>query len=185
MNGNSECLVVGVFASTADFSSAIEKLGATGFEPTDISILGNHEDIVDHFGTVPTAAEMTDRADTPRETLESHESVRGIIDFLSETMAVIAEVGSAAAAFAVGGPIGVATGAAAETEDNLGGLLDRLADEHWRRRLEQSVSDGGLICWVRARDEDAAGRAEGVLKEAGGDHIHRAAPLPNTVWPID
>jgi len=180
-----ECLVVGVFANVENFSTALEMLVAKGFRAADISILGNHQALRDHFGTIPDVDELSDRMDTPRDSLETHQILGNVVDVLSHSMAIVAQIGSAAAAFAVGGPIGVSTGAAAETEDNLGGFLDRISDEHWRHRLEQSAHDGGIICWVRATDEGMAKAAEDILAQAGGDHIHRTDPLPPTVWPID
>jgi len=179
------CLVVGVFDNVNTFTAAMEKLVEGGHRRNDISILGDHQAIIDHFGTLPSTEELADRMDTPRDSLESHEYLKDMIDFLSDSLAVVAQIGSAAAAFAVGGPIGVSTGAAAETEDNLGGFLSRISDEHWRHRLEQSAQDGGIICWVRAEDGTAAKKAEDILAQSGADHIHRTAPLPPTVWPID
>tara|TARA_R110002110_G_scaffold85816_1_gene223282 strand:+ start:25532 stop:26092 length:561 start_codon:yes stop_codon:yes gene_type:complete len=184
-NQSQNCLVVGVFDDADAFMAAMQKLVEGGHRRNGISILGNHQDLLDHFGTVPDVNELADRMDTPRDSLESHETLDGVIGFLSDSLAVVAQIGTAAAAFAVGGPIGVSTGAAAETEDNLGGFLDRISDEHWRRRLEQSVRDGGIICWVRADDTDTANKAEDILAAAGGGHIHRTDPLPPTVWPID
>lgn len=177
--------MVGVFESVDSFSSALEKLVAAGYRRSDISVLGGHQSIIDHFGTLPSVDELADRMDTPRDSLESHETLGDVVRFLSDSLAVIAQIGSAAAAFAVGGPIGVSTGAAVETEDNLGGFLNRISDEHWHHRLEQSVQDGGIICWVRADNADAAKKAEDILAVAGGEHIHRTDPLPPTVWPID
>lgn len=182
---NQECLVVGVFDDVDAFTTATERLVEAGHRRNDISILGNHQAIVDHFGTLPSVEELADRMDTPRESLQAHETVRDVLDFLSDSLAVVAQIGSAAAAFAVGGPIGVSTGAAAETEDNLDGFLERISDERWRHRLEQSVRDGGIICWVRADGNAAAENAESTLRNAGADHIHRTPPLPPAVWPID
>lgn len=180
-----DCLVVGVFDNVDAFSSALEKLVAQGIREADISILGNHQALLDHFGTIPGVDELSDRMDTPRDSLESHKTITDVVGFLSDSMAIVAQIGSAAAAFAVGGPIGVSTGAAAETDDNLGGFLARISDEQWRHRLEQSARDGGIVCWVRANDEPTAHAAENILAQTGGDHIHRTAPLPPTVWPID
>ncbi len=178
-----ECLVVGVFDNVNAFIEAMEKLVEAGHRRNDISILGNHQAILDHFGTLPGVEELADRMDTPRESLEVHDSVRDVIDFLSDSMAVIAQIGTAAAAFAVGGPIGVSTGAAAETDENLGGFLGRISDEHWRHRLEQSARDGGIVCWVRADSGTTAGNAEKTLKAAGASHIHRTAPCHRRFGP--
>ncbi|MEP4380428.1 MAG: hypothetical protein ABJ215_13780 [Alphaproteobacteria bacterium] len=180
-----ECLVVGVFGDVATFSAALEKLVAGGFRAADISILGNHQSLLDHFGTIPSVDELSDRMDTPRDSLESHKLLGDVVEVLSDTMAIVAQIGTAAAAFAVGGPIGVSTGAAEETEESIGGFLERISDEQWHHRLEQSARDGGIICWVRATDDDSRISAEAILTEAGGSHVHRTEPLPPTVWPID
>ena len=180
-----ECLVVGVFADVENFTTALENLVSGGFRATDISILGSHQALLDHFGTIPKVDELSDRMDTPRDSLDTHQLLGDVVEILSNSMAIVAQIGSAAAAFAVGGPIGVSTGAAAETDDNLGGFLERISDEQWRHRLEQSASDGGIICWVRAVGDDTASAAEGILAQSGGDHIHRTNPPPPTVWPID
>ncbi len=184
-NPSQEFLVVSVFGNVEAFSTALEELVASGFHAADISILGNHQSLLDHFGTIPNVDELSDRMDTPRDNLETHQTLGDVVDVLSNTMAIVAQIGSAAAAFAVGGPIGVSTGAAAEAEENLGGFLARISDAQWHHRLEQSVSDGGIICWVRAQDDDTAKSAAAILAQAGGDHIHRTDPLPPTVWPID
>jgi hypothetical protein len=185
MSSDQESIFVAVFNDAKAFTRALESLVENGFTQSEISILGNHQDIVDHFGSIPAVDELADRADTPRESLDAHVSVRGVIDFLSETLAVVAELGTAAAAYAVGGPIGVASGASEQTDATVGGFLSRFADEHWQHRLEQSIRDGGIVCWVHASDAAAAGRAARVLDEAGGDHIHRIDPFPGAVLPID
>ena len=44
-----ECLVVGVFDNVDTFTTAIEKLVKGGHRRNDISILGDHQAIIDHF----------------------------------------------------------------------------------------------------------------------------------------
>lgn len=180
-----ECVVVAVFEQVDAFVRALEALTERGFTKADISILGPHQEILDHFGAIPDVDELADRSDTPRDSLEAHANVRAVVDFLSDSLSVVAELGTAAAAFAVGGPLGVATGASEQTDATVGGFLSRVADKQWHRRLEQSVRDGGIVCWVLARDRDAAKTAEETLAQAGGGHIHRIAPFPVPVPPID
>ena len=56
---NKRC-VVGIFREVAAFERALDGLLKAGFEASTISVLGNHQAIVDHFGRVPRPDEMTD-----------------------------------------------------------------------------------------------------------------------------
>src|SRR3546814_11431552 len=105
--------------------------------------------------------------------------------FISETLAVVAGIVTAAAAYAVGGPIGVAAGAPTVTESSLNGFLTDYSDGQLRRHLEENVRDGGIVCWVHAHTADAAERATAAVQAAGGSHIHRIRELPTTVLPIE
>src|SRR3546814_16950061 len=105
--------------------------------------------------------------------------------FISETLAVVAGIVTAAAAYAVGGPIGVAAGAPTVTESSLNGFLTDYSDGQLRRHLEENVRDGGIVCWVHAHTADAAERATAAVQAAGGSHLHRIRALPTTFLPID
>lgn len=164
--------VVCVFHDVAGFERALDALLKAGFEAGEISILGSHQDIVDHFGRVPRPEEMTDAPGTPRESLETEAALHKAIDFISDALALVSEVGAAAAAYAVGGPVGVAAGSADLTDRTVEKILSGYVDDNYRERFEANVRDGGLICWVRASDDAAAIEAARVLAGAGGSHVH-------------
>ncbi len=167
--------VVCVFHQVAGFERALDGLLQAGFDPSEISILGSHDEIVEHFGRVPRPDEMTDSPDTPRDTLETEAALHKAIDYLSDGLALISEVAAAAAAYAVGGPVGVAVGAAAKTDSTVENVLSGFVDDNYRDRFEENISDGGIICWVQVADNGAAVKAAKVLAEAGGSHVHETA----------
>jgi hypothetical protein len=85
---------------------------------------------------------------------------------------LISEVGAAAAAYAVGGPIGVAAGSSDLTDMTVDGVLSGFVDHSYRDRFVQNIRDGGAICWVQTSDNDTAATASKVLRDAGGQQIH-------------
>lgn len=180
-----ECVVVAAFDSIAKFASALDGLVAAGFRQTEISILGDHQALIDHFGHIPSVDELIERLDTPRESLADESAMRDVFRFVSESLAVVAEIGTAAAAYAVGGPIGVAAGAPTVTEHSLNDFLEDYSDSRLKRHLEENVRDGGIVCWVHAHTREQADRAVAALEGAGGGHIHRIRALPQTFLGID
>lgn len=164
--------IVGVFRDTAAFERALDGLLKAGFDAASISVLGSHQAILDHFGRVPRPREMTDAPDTPREALDTETTLHKAIDVIASTLAVIGEVGAAAAAYAVGGPVGVSAKLADLTEGTVESVLSGYVDGSYHERFEQNVRDGGVICWVHASNPDQAATATRVLTDAGGQHIH-------------
>lgn len=165
-------IIVATYTSSEQFLTALENLLDNGVGSDQISVLSDHDAITDRFGRVPPAAELADRADTPRETLDARSSVDQAIDFISETVAVLTAIGTATAAFAVGGPVGVATGTSAATQLSVDEILSEHIDEEWRDRLQHSVQDGGIIVWVHANSEEDKAKAEAILQASGGQHVH-------------
>ena len=136
-----------------------------------ISILADHDAVKDHFGRIPKAEELADRADTPREDLDTEGALHRAIRFIAETVAIIGEIGVAGAAYAVGGPVGTASGAATAADLSLGDVLTRYIDRQYHDRFEASVRDGGVVCWIHVRDEKERDAASAALAE-GGEHVH-------------
>lgn len=175
MSAPDSSVIVATFQSADRFIAALEGLLEAGLEGDQISVLGDRESIMDRFGYVPPVSELAKRPDTPRESLETRTTIDHVIDAISETVAVITEIGAATAAYAVGGPVGVATGTSAATQLSVDDLLSEHIDEEWRDQLQQSVLDGGIICWVHANNSEQKSRAEAILRAGGGQHIHETA----------
>ncbi len=164
--------VVGVFREVVAIERALDGLLKAGFDGSTISVLGSHQAIIDHFGLIPPLNEMTDAPDTPREALDTEVALHRAINFIAGTLSLISEVGAAAAAYAVGGPVGVAAGSADLTDATVESVLSRYVDNSYRERFEQNVRDGGMICWVHTLDDAAVAVASQLLSAAGGQHVH-------------
>lgn len=168
--------VVGIFHDAAAFESALEALIAEGVDRATISVLADHDVVRDHFGGIPDAEIMAERADTPREDLDAQGALRAAIGFIAETAAVVGEIGAAAVAYAVGGPVGVASATSNLVDLSLGDMMTRYVDRRYHARFEESVRDGGVICWVHARDGAAARAAAALLTANGGTNVHTVGP---------
>jgi len=164
--------VVGVFRDAAAFEGALAALLKGGFDAAAISVLGSHEAILDHFGRIPRPSVLTDAPDTPREALETETVLHRAVDVIAGTLAVIGEVGAAAAAYAVGGPVGVSAKLADLTDSTVEGVLGGYVDASYHERFERNVKDGGVICWVSVSGDEAAAKAAQILTDAGGKHVH-------------
>lgn len=168
-NGQS---VVGVFREVAAFERALDGLLNAGFEASAISVLGSHQEIIEQFGRIPRPDEMADNPNTPRESLETESALHKAVDFIAGTLALISEVGAAAAAYAIGGPVGVAAASADLTDATIDNVLSEFVDDHYREQFEENLRDGGMICWVQTPDDTTAVAAARILALAGGHHIH-------------
>lgn len=164
--------VAGVFRDAAAFEGALAALLKGGFDADAVSVLGSHQAILDHFGRIPRPSVLSESPDTPREALETETVLRKAIDVIAGTLAVIGEVGAAAAAYAVGGPVGVSAKLADLTDSTVENVLAGYIDETYHERFEQNVKDGGVICWVHAPTDEAAAKAAQILTDAGARHVH-------------
>jgi hypothetical protein len=146
---------------------------ALAFRRAAISVLAEHGIVSDHFGgRIPAATEMADRPDTPREDLDSEGALSAAIHFIAESISTIGAVGAAGLAYAVGGPVGIAATAADKAEAGIEDLLSRNVGEAMIRRYEESVRDGGIVCWVHTRNTAEAKMATAILTAQGGGHVH-------------
>ena len=178
-NGAAGVYVAAVFQQVESFRGALGSLLEAGFQAANISILGEHQSVADHFGgEVPTAKEISDRLDTPREPVDDEQAVEKAVRILGESLSIVGTIGAAGLAYAVGGPVGVAVGAGTATETKIGDVLLGRVDRHYAERFEHSIRDGGLVCWVHAYGAEEAERAAHILTTNGGIEVHQVGSQP-------
>ena len=170
---NSDSFVAAIFHDLDPFKQALSALLAAGTEPANISVLGEHQAVLDHFGgIVPDAKDLADRLDSPREPLDMEQAVERAVRLIGEGLSIIGTIGAAGLAYAVGGPVGIAVGAGAAAETKVDDILLDYVDRSYSERFEQSIRDGGLVCWVHARNADEADAVSGILSGNGGTEVH-------------
>lgn len=171
-----DAFVVAIFHNAAAFEGALEALIAIGIDRGAISILANHDMVRDHFGDIPEAGQMADRPDTPREDLDTQGALRAAINFIAESAAAVGEIGAAAMAYAVGGPVGVASATSTLVNLNVGDMLSGYVARQYHGRFERSVRDGGVICWVHVRQAGRVREIIDLLTDKGGENAHSVEP---------
>jgi hypothetical protein len=146
MSTESKQSVVGIFREVSAFERALDGLLKAGFQASAISVLGSHQKIIEQFGQIPRPNELTDDPDTPRESLETESALHKAVDFIAGTLAVISEFGAAAAAFAIGGPVGVAAASADLTDISVDIRYTRSSACHYRSMLVRGAQQRRLSC---------------------------------------
>ncbi len=172
-----DSFVAAVFVDLAAFKEALSALLDVGIEPANISILGEHQAVLDHFGgVVPNARELSDHLDAPRDSLDDERAVERAVRLIGEGLSIIGTIGAAGLAYAVGGPVGVAVGAGAATETKVDDVLLKYVDRSYSERFEQSIRDGGLVCWVHAMNAEQTESVSRILAARGGTEVHSVLP---------
>ena len=165
--------VAAIFDTATAFEQALDRLQEAGIETDAISILGAHGALKDHFGdAIPPVEVLADRRDTPREGLDVQRGVAKAIHALGEGLATIGMIGMTGIAYAVGGPVGLASMVSDETEASVENAIDRHVGEHYREQYKEAVGDGGLVMWVAVQDTAGEKHVTKLLEAADGTHIH-------------
>lgn len=162
-----------IYETLPAFETSLDRLAAAGITASAISVLGDHGALKDHFGdAIPPVDALSDRRDTPREGLDVQTGVARVIHAIGEGLATIGMVGMTGIAYAVGGPVGLASAVSDETEATVENALDRYVGEHYREQFKQSVAAGGMVIWVAVANTVEENRVSALLEETGGRNIH-------------
>lgn len=167
---------VGLFANENDLQAAIDELLSTGFHRAELSLLASEEAVnaklTSGFAGIRAAE---DDPVVPRTTYVSPEAIGdaqgGIVSGLVYAGATVAAgtvllsggaiAAAAVAATLIGGAGGI-----------VGGLLAKWLGDSNTRYLQTQIDHGGLLLWVRTRDEKAEERAADILKRHSSRDVH-------------
>ena len=167
---------VGVFHVAADMEAAIEELEESGFDRAEISLLAGEETVRRKLGhRFYDAKSLEDDPKVPRTAFVSTESVGDAEGALLGGLFYVGAIAAAGAVVASGGSLGaalLATAAGGGSAGLIGGLLARLVGKHHADHLQAQLERGGLLVWVRTRDEAHEQRAVEILKRNKADDVH-------------
>lgn len=167
---------VGIFDRPEDLQAAIYDLRILGFSRHDISLLARQEVLEGKLGRAYWRADdLADDPRAPRAAFVSEDaigalegSIAGGFFYLGSMIAMAAMLGPAStlaasiAAIAIGG-----TPAAV-----LGVLLARRAALPHQRNYAAQLEHGGMLLWVRVRDEAHRAMAVKILQGHSGRDVH-------------
>ena len=167
---------VGVFHSAEDFERAADELMMSGFGRADLSVLATAAAIEEKLGhAVVSVRELEDDPAVPTKAYAAREDygdaegalVGGLLYLgaLAGMLPVLASGGAIATALVMTG-LGGATGA------SVGGVLAESLGRHHADALHAHLEKGGLLLWVRTRDDRHEARATEILRRHGADDVH-------------
>lgn len=169
---------VGVFHATADMESAIQELQESGFDRAEISLLAGEETVRQKLRhKYYDAKSLEDDPKAPRSAFVSTELIGDAEGALIGGLFYVGALASVGAVVASGGAFGailLAMAAGGGSAVLIGSLLARVVGKHHSDHLQHQLERGGLVVWVRTKDQAHEQRAVGVLKgnKATDVHVH-------------
>ena len=167
---------VGVFHNVRSLESTVDELMRSGFDRAEISLLAGQDVVEAKLGHVyDKVSELEDDPQVPRTAYVGRDS---IVEGRASVIGGLAYVGAMAAVGAVvasGGTIAMAAVAAALAGGSggvLGSLIARSVGHDHAERVQQQLDKGGLLLWVRVRDEDHERQARVILARHSADDVH-------------
>lgn len=167
--------VAAVFHQKDALEDAIQALLQSGFDRSDIDIMGDIETVRDRLGTLYVPPEeMADVPGAPRRAYVARDDmvtatagVAGMLFYIGAATAALTVVASGgslalvAAAATAAGAVGAGIGASAV----------RLLGKKQAEELENQLMAGGIVVWVRVRSQEKEAEAQEILAKFGGDAI--------------
>jgi hypothetical protein len=169
---------VGLFHSLADMEAAIDDLLSQGFNRAELSVMAS-EDAIEAklLGQYGSVRELEDRADVPtiayvpRESLGAAEgAVIGSFIYVPALLGGLAVVASGGALAAAATAAAIYGGVGA----GFGTLVASIIGKQAADRITAHLEAGGLLLWVRTRDQHHENRALAIMQghNAEDAHIH-------------
>ena len=165
--------VVGVFADARTLDAATSALLASRFEEAQISLLAGEKAIVEKLGhKYERVEELEDDPKAPRILYRAFDTQKTVI---LGSLAAIGALATAGAIFAGGAALAatLASGViGAEAGAFLGGVLGDFVDDRHAAYLKNQLDHGGLLLFVRTRDEAEESVAKEILRRHSGRDVH-------------
>lgn len=164
---------MGIFSSAEQMQEAIRELEATAFPRDSISILGHRHSIEDRFGhaVIDPSLEQDDpqaprkAPARPEEQMIGAGALVGCAAYIGVVGAGIAMGPASIPATLMAIILGGGSGAA------LGGLLVNRLNHNYEDHIQEQLSQGGLLLWVRTPDAERETLACDILSRHGAHHV--------------
>jgi hypothetical protein len=167
---------VGVFSDADALYAAIDELQMAGFNRSEINLLAAEDAVEEKIGTAFWRAErLEDEPDAPRTEYVSEEAIGAAEGALIGGPLYLAAVVAAGAVMTPAGSMLTAIAAtvlAGGAGAAIGGFLARRVGDEHAEYLQNQINHGGLLLWVRTRDEAQEKTAVEILKRNSGRDVH-------------
>jgi len=162
-------------------------LTSSGFDHADISLLASQSAVEDKLGhRYERTSELTDKEGVPRISLVPKSAVGNAQGTLIGGLVYIGALAAAGPIIVAGGSIAAAIGAAVAAGGAgglIGGFLGKIIGDKHSGLMEEQLSHGGLVLWVRLHDPEHEEKAVSILKKHGATEVdvHTLRVLPPRV----
>ncbi len=167
---------VGYFESSGSLQQAIDDLMSSGFDRTELSLLAAQAAVDEKLGHhYVKVEELEDNPAVARQCYVSTEAIGDAEGALIGAPLYVAAGAAAGLIVASGGTMAAAIIGAAVAGGAgglIGGILAKLVGDQHAQHLDEQLSHGGLLLWVRTRDEEHERRAVDILKKHSGRDVH-------------
>ena len=164
---------VAVFDDVSSLEGAVDDLRAAGFAQADISLLAAQDVVARQLGHMYTRVEeLEDDPRAPRTAFVSEKNLGERESRLVGSLTVLPTVIAAGTVVASAGAVAAAIVGTALAGAALGTVLTHWMDQRHAERLQEQLDRGGVLLWVRVRDETAARRALDILTRYSAHDVH-------------
>lgn len=167
---------VGLFCESSTLEHAVQDLLTEGFDHGDVSLLARERTVREELGhRLGDTIALADDPEAPRRGYVEPESRMEGRGALASMLGYLGAVTAMGVTFATGGAAAPAIAAAlvgAGAGAGLGVGLGQIYDQRLAREFEDQIAKGGILVWVRCRDEGCERRAVDILQRHGGHHVH-------------
>lgn len=175
---------VGVFHDQKAFQQAVDDLLNAGFEYADISLLAGEKAVEQKLGhRYEKISDLEDDPDVPRVAYADRDSMVEGRTAMAGGLAYIGAVAAAGAIVASGGTLAAVIAGAAAAGGGaglIGTLSTRWLGRDRAKDLQSQLDKGGLLLWVRVRDEKCERKAIEILTRLSADDVHvHELPAPS------
>ena len=164
---------VAVFDDVRALDGAVHELRRAGFRKSDISLLATEHAVEKKLGhRYERVEELEDDPNAPRTAYRTRASVGDSEDMIVGSLTYLPTVVAAGTVVASAGVVAAAVTGTAIAGALIGTVLARWLDQHHADRLQEQLDRGGLLLWVRVRDDDAERRALEILRRHSAHDVH-------------
>ncbi len=164
---------VAVMEDVAALELAVEALEAAGFAAGDISLLAGQDTVESKLGRMyRRVEEAEDDPAAPRTAFVSTRTIARREDVVVGSMTTLPTLVAAGTVVASAGAVAAAITGTAIAGAMLGTVLARWMDKRHADWLEEQLERGGVLLWVRTRDEMAERKALEILRQHAAHDIH-------------
>jgi len=167
---------VAVFDDLGSLEAAIDELQSSGFNRAELSLLANEDVVEEKLGHLyDRVSELEDDPEVPRTAYIPTETVGDAEGAVIGVFVYVAGGVIAAVAAGSGGTLAgviAATAMAGGAGGLIGSVFAKSVGDHYARRLQEQLDHGGLLLWVRTRDDLHEKKAVEVLKRHSGHDVH-------------